>query len=104
MNHASVEPASAADVVDTKRHAAVGDAWRDIGGYAPIGPYANADSLKVLKNPGTWLILVFAFAALPLNQSAPSHNDLAVFVMGYFALAWAAYFYVFVAKRRTNLR
>src|SRR5438552_64778 len=68
-----------------------------------IIPYATRDRLTILRNPGTWVILSFALVPLIVNQAVPSQEQLLVFLMGYFALAWAAYFYVFVAKRSTNV-
>ncbi len=76
--------------------------WQEIGGRASIAPYSDTKSLEILKSPRTWLMLGFAVAVLPLNQSVPSQEDLLVFLMVYFSLAWAVYFYVFVAKRHSS--
>lgn len=66
-------------------------------------PYETATSLKFLTNPGMWIILFFALVALPINQAEPSEQQLVIFVMLYFALAWAAYFYIFIARRSVSL-
>jgi RsiW-degrading membrane proteinase PrsW (M82 family) len=66
-------------------------------------PGSSSASLQVLKNPGTWIFLFFALAVLPINQGVPSEDQLVIFVMLYFALAWTAYFYAIVARRSSNL-
>ncbi len=66
-------------------------------------PYETATSLKFLTNGGMWLMLFFALVVLPINQAVPSEQQLVIFVMLYFALAWAAYFYVFLARRRASV-
>ncbi len=66
-------------------------------------PYETATSLKLLANPGMWLILFFALVVLPINQAVPTEQQLVIFVMFYFAMAWTAYFYIFIARRSASL-
>ena len=77
--------------------------WQQVGSAAQILPYSNLDSLKVLSKPETWVFFFFAYTVLPFYQSNPSREHLFIFLMVYFALAWAVCFYVFLAKRQTSI-
>ena len=77
--------------------------WQQAGGAAQILPYSNLDSLKVLRRPETWVFFLFFYPVLPFYQSNPSREHVFIFLMVYFALAWAVCFYVFIAKRRTSI-
>lgn len=76
--------------------------WQHVGGTRVL-PYWNLDSLKVLRKPETWVFFFFAYTVLPFYQSNPGRENLFIFLMVYFALAWGVCFYVFVAKRRTSV-
>jgi len=73
-----------------------------LGEWKWVLPYTDADSLRVLKSPGTWALFFFAYTVLPFYQSSPARQDLFLFLMLYSALAWAACFYAFIAKERTS--
>jgi RsiW-degrading membrane proteinase PrsW (M82 family) len=69
-----------------------------------IIPYELNLSLETLRNPGTWTMLFFGFSPLALTDALAGNLEYELkFLLAYFALAWAAYFYVFVAKRSSNL-
>ncbi len=79
--------------------------WADVRSFdfKWVVPYETAFSPKILRNPSTWVMLLFGFGPLVEFSLAPSQQQLIVALVAYFALAWAAYFYVFVAIRSTNL-
>ena len=73
-----------------------------LGEWKWMLPFTDANSIRVLKSPGTWALFLFAYTVLPFYQSSPDRQDLFLFLMIYFALAWAACFYAFIAKGRTS--
>jgi protease PrsW len=79
--------------------------WEDIASFRFdwIVPYKTAVSKDVLRNPSTWGMLLFSFAPLAFNGAVSSVEQIPFFLATYAPLAWAAYFYVFVVKRSTNL-
>jgi len=99
------ETNQAAKVADTPLRAShtLSAFWEGIGRTSWIAPYWSLESLKVLRQPETWVFFAFAYAVLPFYLSNPSRENLFIVLMAYFALAWALCFYVFIAKRRTNI-
>src|ERR1700722_49665 len=71
-----------------------------------VVPYETAISPRVMENPSTWVMLLFGFAPLAIFGLDLIHraDELLFIFSAYFALAWSAYFYVFVARRRTSYR
>lgn len=79
--------------------------WEDLTSFDFnwIVPYKTVASLKVLRNPSAWVMLLFGFAPLAFNGFVTSVDQVRAFLVCYAALAWAGYFYVFVAKRATSV-
>jgi RsiW-degrading membrane proteinase PrsW (M82 family) len=84
---------------------AVADVWTDLRSFQLkwIVPYETVFSRRVLRNATTWIMLLFGFAPLLGFYVATSTFQLMAWLLTYFALAWAVYFYVAVAKRRSSL-
>jgi len=101
MNASGMALKVASKLPKTSRH--LGKSWQEIGGANLIAPYWNLESLNVLKKPETWVLFAFISPVLAFYLSNPSRERLFIVLMGYFALAWAVCFYVFVAKRRTSI-
>jgi RsiW-degrading membrane proteinase PrsW (M82 family) len=80
--------------------------WADVRSFQFkwIVPYETVLSAAVLRNPITWVMLLFGFGPLLCAHVVTSPQQTLVSVMIYFALAWTAYFFVFVAHRTTDLR
>lgn len=76
------------------------DSAINIGGLLP---FQTEHSLSLLRSPRTWILPVFAFAPLALNGWITDVKQIPVFLVPYAALAWAAYFYLFVAKRASSI-
>jgi len=95
-----------ADEVLKQSRDAVAGVWTDVRSFdfKWIVPYETAFSPKILSNTTTWVMLLFGFA--PLLGFYVAHNmfQLLGWLLTYFALAWAAYFYLVVAKRDFDLR
>jgi RsiW-degrading membrane proteinase PrsW (M82 family) len=68
-----------------------------------IVPCDAATFFKVLRTPGTWMMLLFGLAPLAFNSAAGVREQLLLFLVVYFSLAWGAYFYVFLTKQTSNL-
>jgi RsiW-degrading membrane proteinase PrsW (M82 family) len=84
----------------------VAHVWADVRSFnfKWIVPYETAVSPRILRNPSTWVMLAFGFTPLLGDIVLTSLQQLVVSLVVYFALAWAAYFYVFVAERTTELK
>jgi len=84
---------------------AVADVWSDLRSFRFnwVVPYETVFSARILRNSTTWVMLLFGFAPLLGFYVAASTFQLMAWVLTYFALAWATYFYVAVAKRRSSL-
>ncbi|MHB2016485.1 MAG: PrsW family intramembrane metalloprotease [Candidatus Xenobia bacterium] len=80
--------------------------WADVRSFnfKWIVPYETALSPRILDNPSTWVMLLFGFFPLLGFMLVRSIEQLLICLVAYFALAWAAYFYVFVANRTTDIR
>lgn len=85
--------------------AAVADVWTDLRSFQFkwVVPYEAALSPRILRNPTTWVMLLFGFAPLLGFYVAANDFELMAWLLTYCALAWAAYFYVVVAKRTCSL-
>ena len=83
---------------------AVADVWTDLRSFQFkwIVPYDTVFSARILRNPSKWLMLMFGFAPLLGFYVAASTFQLMAWLLTYFALAWACYFYIAVAKRRSS--
>jgi RsiW-degrading membrane proteinase PrsW (M82 family) len=80
--------------------------WADVCSFQFewIVPYETALSAAVLRNPITWVMLLFGFGPLLCAHVVTSPQQTLVSVMIYFALAWTAYFFVFIADKTADLR
>jgi RsiW-degrading membrane proteinase PrsW (M82 family) len=67
-------------------------------------PFKVLMSPKVLRNPNTWLILLFGLSPLVEFSLSPGVQELVLFLVVYFATAWCAYLDVFVFKRDVSLK
>jgi len=59
--------------------------------------------LKLQRDPGVWVMLIFGLAPIAFNLFFPDGETQALLISAYFTLAWVAYFYVVVGKRTVNL-
>ncbi len=88
---------------DVLKHSgqAVVDVWADVRSFdfKWIVPYETTFSAEIIQNPTTWVMLLFGFAPLVGFYVAKSADELTAWMLAYFALAWAAYFYIVVARR-----
>ena len=84
----------------------LGDIYADVRSFNFnwIVPYETAFSPRILQNPSTWVMLLFGFFPLLGELMVTSMEALLICLVVYFALAWAAYFYVFVANRTTDIK
>jgi RsiW-degrading membrane proteinase PrsW (M82 family) len=83
----------------------VAHVWADVRSFQFkwIVPYETVFSTRIVRNPVTWVTLLFGFAPLLAGFLVASQDQLLAWLLTYFALAWAAYFYTVVAKRATDL-
>src|ERR1700719_1108753 len=75
--------------------------WADVRSFdfRWIVPYEAVFSARILRNPTTWVMFFFGFAPLLGFFVAGSESQIMGWMLAYFALAWAAYFYLVVAKQ-----
>ncbi len=80
--------------------------WSDLRSFdfKWIVPYQALFSTRILRNPTSWVMLLFGFTPLLGFYIAGSESQLIGWMLAYFALAWAAYFYIVVAGRNCDLR
>jgi len=78
--------------------------WADVRSFdfKWIVPYETVFSSRIVRNPTTWVMLLFGFAPLLGSYVAGSESQIVGWMMAYFAVAWAAYFYIVVAKRNCD--
>lgn len=72
--------------------------------FRAVVPYETLLSERIVRNPSTWVMLVFGFAPLLGFYLAASMFQLFAWLLTYFALVWTAYFYVAVTRRSGDLR
>jgi len=72
--------------------------------FQSVVPYETLLSERIVRNPSTWVMLVFGFAPLLGFYLAASTLQLLAWLLTYFALVWTAYFYVAVTRRAGDLR
>lgn len=78
--------------------------WADVRSFnfKWIVPYETAFSPRIMRNPTTWVMFFFGFTPLFGFFAAGSQSQIVGWMLAYFAVAWAAYFYIVVAKRNCD--
>ena len=96
------------NVQDVIEHAGenVAGVWADLRSFdfKWIVPYQTVYSSQIVRNPTTWVMLLFGFAPLLGFHVAVTESQITACMLAYFGLAWAAYFYIVVAKRNCDLK
>jgi RsiW-degrading membrane proteinase PrsW (M82 family) len=82
------------------------EVWGDARslGLKSVFPFKALISSRVLRNPSTWVMLLFGLGPLVEFSLSPGVQELVLFLVVYFATAWCAYLYVFVVKRNVSLK
>ena len=93
-----------ADFIRHSRDAAA-DVWSDLGTFEFkwVVPYKTALSATVLQNPVTWITLGFGFVPLVAGFVVENLDQLLAWLLTYFGVAWAMFFYAIVARRTASL-